>query len=108
MKKTNKITKILAAAVAAIMMTTTSVSFMASADNEAAAAGSSISALWDAKSRYNGHPIIEDSYFCDSYITIPFKYSDGFFEEDPNTYDNHMAIMSDALAEARAMNCLAL
>ena len=99
MKKTNKITKVLAAAIAAIMMSTTAAGFMTSADNTPAAAGSSAAVL-NVVASYNGHPIIEDTFDCDSGFAIPFRYSDGFFEEKPEAFNAQIATMSDVLSEA--------
>ena len=98
MKKTNRLTKTLAAAVAAMMMMTTAVSFMASADNENA--GTSTAAVQTALPTYDVHPTVEGSFRCDSGYDLMFRYSDGLFEENPFGYNAHMATMSDILAEA--------
>jgi len=47
-----------------------------------------------------GGTVTISSKQTDNGITIPFKYSDGFFAADPTQFDNHLATMSDAMAEA--------
>lgn len=49
---------------------------------------------------YNGCSVIEGSFKNDNNFDVVFKYSDGFFKNDPYVYDNHLATVSVAFAEA--------
>ena len=53
----------------------------------------------DEKPSYNGHEIIDGKYHHEG-NDFTFKYSDGFFEVDPNKYDAHLATMSASIAHA--------
>lgn len=98
-KTAGKFKRTIASVLAAVMMMTTAASFSAFADTQAVTTMNTTTAMSQA-ALYNGSPIIDDSYVCDNGITIPFKYSDGFFAADPTQFDNHLATMSDAMAEA--------
>lgn len=48
---------------------------------------------------YRGHDIVDGTYSLDG-MTYGFKYSDGFFEIEPGTYQTHMATMSMSMSHA--------
>lgn len=57
-----------------------------------------------AKKKYDlpqfiGHDILDGTYDIDGF-TVDFKYSDGFFENEPALYQHHMASASMALAHS--------
>ena len=58
---------------------------------------------WIPPVAYNDHAIIDGTYVMDG-LTIPFKYSDGFFEVDPHAYQTHMATTSLSLSHSGTKN----
>lgn len=89
---------------AACMTTTLSTIAVSAAETNTEQPSFNVVVERTAKKQYElpqfvGHDIIDGTYNIDD-ITVDFKYSDGFFENDPMLYQHHMASASMALAHS--------